>query len=34
MVDVKIASEAPITDNFGDDLEGQAIVLKATIVED
>lgn len=34
MVDVKIAPDAPIIDNFGDDLEGQAIVLKATKVED
>lgn len=30
MLEVKIAPDAPIVDNFGEDVEGQAIVLKAT----
>lgn len=32
MLEVKIAPEAPICDTFGEDLEGQAIVLKATVI--
>jgi len=32
MLEVKLAPVAPITDEFGEDLEGQAIVLKATII--
>lgn len=30
MLEVKIVPDAPIVDNFGEDSEGQAIVLKAT----
>lgn len=33
MLEVKLMPEAPIVDSIGEDLEGQAIVLKATIVE-
>ena len=32
MLEVKLAPVVPITEDFGEDLEGQAIVLKATII--
>ena len=32
MLEAKLAPEAPISDTFGEDMEGQAIVLKATRV--
>lgn len=32
MLEVKLVPDAPITDSFGDELEGQAIVVKATRV--
>ena len=33
MLEVKFAPEAPICDTFEEDLESEAIVLKATIVK-
>lgn len=31
MLEVKLAPDAPISDNFGDDMENQPIVMKATL---